>query len=103
IKSRQPEESVHFYGLLGLLFQKHRHGNGVEHYSSTTGTFVMVIYPVESSKSVDDAVRLGFSIVNLAQLHDVLNSNGARVVVPPRESPWGLRLIVLDPDNNRVE
>ncbi len=103
IRSHHLQLSVQFYSLLGLIFVKECHGKGPEHYSANNGSYVFEIYPSNGSASVENVVRVGFYIKHFNEILDTLNKNGAILQVPPKISPWGRRMVVLDPDNNRVE
>jgi len=102
ILSRDLERSVHFYSLIGLSFVKHRHGNGPEHYSSENASYVFEIYPAIGHQP-ENAVRVGFCIEGFDRVFDVLKKADISFVSNPKNSQWGRRMIVLDPDKNRVE
>ena len=54
-----------FYGILGLVFEYHKHGNSPYHYSALIDKTVLEIYPLTKSQAeVDKTVRLGFAIDN---------------------------------------
>jgi hypothetical protein len=68
LRSPDIDRASRFYSEMGLLFTKHGHGSGPEHYSSC----------------VDDVD----SIV------DRLVAIGAKLVSPPADSEWGRRAVV---------
>jgi len=103
IRSSHPELSVQFYELLGLTFEKECHGKGPEHYSSQNGSYVFEIYPSGVTQQAENVVRIGFCIENLNELSNTLKQSGVVFLAPPKDSPWGRRMVVLDPDKNRVE
>jgi putative folate metabolism gamma-glutamate ligase len=103
IKSSKVEMSAAFYSLLGLSFVRHCHGNGPEHFAAEQNSCVIEIYPALPSEDVQNRLRLGFAVENLNILNLQLQRQGTRIISPPKNSPWGLRMVVLDPDNNHVE
>lgn len=100
IRSVNIEHSVQFYKLLGLNFIKHQHGNGPEHYASELGMLVFEIYP-----HIDPVTptRIGFQVNSLDSLFGKLQESNVHVISPPKDSPWGRRAVVVDPDGHRVE
>ena len=49
LRSPNIDRSAKFYQAMGLLFSKHRHGSGPEHYTSVVNGFVFEIYPIGSA------------------------------------------------------
>ena len=92
-----------FYELLGLSFQEEKHGNGPIHWSSNLGGTILEIYPTSSNKKVDSSTRLGFEIEGITSKLDSLRSCGIEIISEPKESEWGLRAVVKDPDGRSVE
>ena len=45
----------------------------------------------------------GFRISNLDQTIATLEQSGAKIISPPKDTPWGRRAVVDDPDGHRVE
>ena len=103
IQSTAPDLSVQFYSLLGLSFVKHRHGEGPEHYSSENNSYVLEIYPSNSPNRPSPPLRIGFATNAFDSLIKTLIDNKTKFLVEPKMSPWGKRMVLLDPDQNRVE
>ncbi len=103
IRAVQPDASVAFYTSLGLSFVRHRHGKGPEHFAAEQGSYVLEIYPASAGEETRNCVRLGFSVENADELAARFERHGVRIASPLKESPWGRRMVVLDPDDNRVE
>ncbi|TXF85029.1 glyoxalase/bleomycin resistance/extradiol dioxygenase family protein [Neolewinella aurantiaca] len=100
IRSANPEELAEWYAHFGLTFEYHRHGNGPMHYSADVNGVTMEIYPLKRSQTeVDLSLRLGFEVENL----DSLTAQIADVISPPKQSEWGYRAVVADPEGRRVE
>jgi len=94
--------AMQFYGCLGLKFQPEQHGNGPRHFAATVGGAVLEIYPSRNGRE-HGTVRLGFHVLSVEQIVNELRTRGNKILSEPRESPWGRRAVVEDPDGNRVE
>jgi lactoylglutathione lyase len=98
------ERSVAFYRLLELEFTMHAHGSGPQHYVSEKNGFVFELYPSSPEQPISSSARIGFAVSNVDAAVSALGAvAGARIVAPPKDSPWGRRAVVADPDNHRVE
>ena len=102
IEAKDIEATLQFYSLLGLHFVSEQHGAGPLHYAATLGPVVFEIYPCRGARPATP-VRLGFRIPALDGTLDLLRNGDARVISEPKETPWGRRAVVEDPDGNRVE
>ena len=103
IRSAAPEKLVLFYVALGLKFEKHAHGSGPEHFAAMSGAVTFEIYPARDAADATTAVRLGFSVRDVEEAVGKLVKAGGRVVAPAKDSPWGRRAVVDDPEGRRVE
>jgi predicted enzyme related to lactoylglutathione lyase len=103
IRAQDIDRAAEFYGLLGLEFQKHRHGSGPEHYTSEQGGTVFEIYPRQNQAEGSAGIRIGFRVPSIDALIAALEGVGARIVSPPKDSPWGRRAVLDDLDGHRVE
>ncbi|MEW6496993.1 MAG: VOC family protein [Cyanobacteriota bacterium] len=103
IRASNLERSIAFYRLLGLDFVKHRHGNGLEHFACDLGTVVFEIYPRTSEADSTSATRLGFRVASVDTAIAELEKQGVPVISPPKNSLWGWRAVVTDPDGHKVE
>lgn len=101
IRSQDIEASKTFYEQIGLTFQRHKHGNGAEHYASESSSFVFEIYPDDGTSS--SGARIGFSVPDVDSIIETLRATGIEIVVEPKDSPWGRRAVVRDPDEHSVE
>ena len=99
LRTSRLEDVRAFYSMLGAKFQREQHGNGPEHYAAILGDdFVLELYPCVDGAMPDSGLRLGVKVGNIG---DVLRSIGQPVV--PRQTQWGLRALVRDPDGRTVE
>jgi lactoylglutathione lyase len=95
------QASKDFYSLLGLTFTEEQHG-GPLHFSAAVGSLLLEIYPCQGN-TPSAPMRLGFRVASLDQTLAALRNSGARIVREAKESPWGRRAVVEDPDRNRIE
>lgn len=91
-----------FYCTLGLTFVTEQHGNGPRHYAATCGTTIFELYPCSDSRPASPA-RIGFQVTRVDRTVESLQRAGATILSQPKDSPWGRRAVVEDPDGNRVE
>lgn len=103
IRSGNIEQAAMFYQRLGLSLIKHHHGNGLEHFASELDRVTFEIYPCTARTTPTTATRLGFQVSSVDAVIDELKKYGASIVSPPRDSAWGRRAVVTDPDGHRIE
>lgn len=102
--SHEPERLVAFYERLGLTFEKHRHGAGVEHHAAElTSGIVFEVYPTKPDEAAT-RIRLGFRVASVEETVAEFAMSGVIIVSPPKHSKWGRRAAAAaDPDGNRIE
>ncbi|HEY1173079.1 MAG TPA: VOC family protein [Verrucomicrobiae bacterium] len=96
-----------FYEVLGLAFVQEQHGSGPIHFSCERGGMVLELYPGKPGQAPErlnaGATMLGFSVESVETTLVKLNALNVTVVTEPKESPWGKRMVVLDPDGRTIE
>ncbi|MFI4859172.1 MAG: VOC family protein [Phycisphaerales bacterium JB063] len=92
-----------FYELIGLSFLRHQHGKGPEHLACENEGVVFEIYPQQSGGDTTKSTRVGFQVDQIDTLLQTLREQAITILMPPRDSPWGRRAVVLDPDGHKVE
>jgi lactoylglutathione lyase len=97
------DRALRFYSKLGLNFIRHRHGTGPEHYSAQLGGAVFELYPQSGDSPSSVGTRIGFSVSSVDDVIKVLSDYPEGVVARPKDSEWGRRAIVADPDGHRIE
>lgn len=102
LRSPDIDRASEFYSEMGLLFTKHRHGSGPEHYTSCVAGFVFEIYPLGRHPSTI-GTRIGFSVDDVDAIVTKLITIGAELVSPATDSKWGRRAVVRDLDGHIVE
>ena len=105
IRSSDLGKSERFYKELGLFFEREQHGNGPEHLTacSEAGGIVFEIYPLGPKHQPTTSTRLGFSIDDVDVYMDRLTELGGSIVSEPKDSEWGRRAVVKDPDGHTIE
>lgn len=103
IKTHQRERLRVFYETIGITFTEEQHGKGPLHFAGQVGEMVMEIYPLHPDATTDTTTRLGFHVPSLDVVLEKLVAQGAKVVTAAKETPWGYRAVVLDPDGRSVE
>jgi catechol 2,3-dioxygenase-like lactoylglutathione lyase family enzyme len=104
LRTPQLDELRGFYQALGIDFVQERHGAGPLHFAGQVGDAVLELYPLADQEvTVDGTVRLGFSVTDLSEALRSLDAAGATVVSGPRQTAWGNRAVVRDPDGRTVE
>jgi hypothetical protein len=96
-----------FYEVFGLRFVEEQHGSGPVHLSCERGGMVLELYPGKPEQAPEllnvGATMLGFSVESVDATLEKLQSLNVAVVTAPKDSPWGKRMVVLDPDGRAVE
>ena len=96
------ERSRRFYEALGVRFNFEQHGAGPEHLAAEMGGVVFEIYP-RGTGPTSTGTRIGFRVPSIASVLSAAQTAGAKVLSPPSKSPWGLRAVIADPDEHRIE
>jgi predicted enzyme related to lactoylglutathione lyase len=103
LRSPDLPRAAEFYTRLGLQFTRHQHGNGPEHLAAELGCGVFELYPSSPESPSTLGTRIGFSVPSLDTAVAAINEYGGTVISPPKDSQWGRRAVVADPDGHRVE
>jgi lactoylglutathione lyase len=105
IRTSEPEKLAQFYGILGLDFEYHKHGNSPFHYSTTLGQTVLEIYPLTKSQTnADKNLRLGFELDNWDEtLSDLERKHNVKLLIEPTKTEFEYMTIIEDPDGRKIE
>jgi catechol 2,3-dioxygenase-like lactoylglutathione lyase family enzyme len=103
LRSSDIDRGAAFYCEMGLLFTKHAHGTGPEHYSSEVNGLVFELYPMTPKSSSTAGMRIGFRVDSVDGVVKLLAKLGAVVLSPPADSEWGRRAVVKDFDGHVIE
>ena len=102
IYAQNLEATREFYASLGLSLQLEHHGNGPRHYAAALGGAVFEIYPHREGEQ-QGGLRIGFQVESVDGVLQQLRQRHVTILTEPRDSPWGRRAVVEDPNGNRVE
>lgn len=103
LRSADIQRSAAFYTRLGLQFSQHRHGSGPEHFSAELRGMVFELYPLAPNNQSTLGTRIGFRVPSVDMALAALSDYPDAVLSPPKDSEWGRRAVVVDPDGHRVE
>ena len=102
IRVKDLNRSKKFYETLGINFSYEQHGKGEKHLSAMLEGIVFEIYP--SSNNIDtSAIRLGFRVSSVDETIEELQAIETVIVSPPKDSQWGKRAVIVDPDGHKIE
>ena len=100
IRSKDMDKLVSFYALFDIDFVKHRHDKGPEHFSAEMEPLVFEIYQQRSDEDSTTKVRLGFKVDKLDKVLADLTGSGATIVSEAKNSSWGRRAVITDPEGH---
>lgn len=103
LKTHHVERLFPFYAALGIAFAEERHGTGPLHHAGHVGPTLLEIYPLPADATSDATTRLGFAVEDVDATVEQLRALGATVRGEPKQTPFGYRAIVADPDGRPVE
>jgi lactoylglutathione lyase len=92
-----------FYARLGLVFTLHRHGKGAEHFAAELPGGVFELYAQTAESLSTLGTRIGFAVPSVDAVIAALSDYPGAVVSSPKDSEWGRRAVIADPDGHRVE
>ncbi len=97
------ERSAAFYRSMQVSLVKERHGAGSDHYSADLGGVVVELYLRRSESEATTQTRLGFFVEKLDDVLSACQASGGQLIAAAKDSPWGRRAIVKDPDGHTIE
>jgi predicted enzyme related to lactoylglutathione lyase len=107
LRAANLEKSLAFYGAVGLTFTQEQHGSGPVHFACELGSTVIELYPGEPGTAPErksgGATMLGLTVPDLDETLIALADLGFSPTAAPKDSAWGRRAVVLDPDGRAVE
>lgn len=96
IRCKNIDVSKQFYETLGFAFKKEKHGQGAEHFASSSAGFVFELYPLKAHSEFTP-LRLGF------QLPDITEKISTQTVLQCYEQQGQITYLIQDPDGNKLE
>jgi lactoylglutathione lyase len=103
LRSPDIARAAAFYTRLGLHFTQHRHGKGAEHFAAELPGGVFELYTQTADSPTTLGTRIGFAVPSVDAVITALTDYPTAVVSAPKDSEWGRRAVVADPDGHRVE
>lgn len=103
LKTHQLERMRAFYSLLGIEFHEEKHGNGPVHFAGKVNQLIFEIYPLKDTEILDTSTRLGFFVEHLEGVLDSLWQTDFCEPKTVKQTEWGNRAVVHDPDGRAVE
>ena len=97
------EISKKFYNLLGVEFEEHQHGKGLRHFAAELGGVTFELYPCTEEYPLSSSTRIGFRVNDMKKVLKQLHVNGIEPLLEPKQTEWGIRTVIEDPDKHRVE
>lgn len=104
IRTENPNKLVHFYSLLGLLFEQHKHDKGPVHFAASVGNATFEIYPLSKSQVAPDPFfRMGITIDNFEEKILLLQEQSIIFHAGPEATEFGYRAVIEDPEGRKIE
>jgi predicted enzyme related to lactoylglutathione lyase len=107
LRTAKMEASLAFFRAIGLVLTEEQHGSGPVHYSCSIGDTVLEIYPGEAGNAPDrksgGATMIGIVVSSVDASLSKLADQKMTIISPPKDSAWGRRAVVLDPDGRAIE
>lgn len=103
LHSKQLDKTKAFYEALGMKFKAEKHNTGPEHYAAELENCVFELYPLpELVEASTDLLHIG---IYTSHIDYLLNNPllSASIVIKPRHTKWGYRVVLSDPDGRAVE
>lgn len=99
IPSAAMEESRDFYGLLGL--EEAMNLGWVMTMTSPSNPTAQITL-LEEGAAAPPRPDLSIEVDDVDAVHSVMAANGAEIVLPLRDEPWGVRRFFVTDPNGRV-
>lgn len=104
IKTLDPEKLSKEYEILGLSFEKHKHGNGPPHYAADLNGLIFEIHPLSKDLLIAaNTTRLGLTVTSLDNLLNKLRLSNWEIASGAKHTEFGYTAVVQDSDGRKVE
>lgn len=105
IYSRNLLESDKFYSKIGFNVQKHKHGDGDQHLVCKNGDVLLEIYPLPGSDNqyATKNIKIGFKVASHETILNESEFSRQYLYLPPRETEWGRKMSLIDPDDHIID
>ena len=102
LKTAQLETIRLFYETIGIDLTEEQHGSGPVHFAGKLAETVLEIYPLQDGEA-DSTTRLGFIVEDLGCVLESLWRRELSPLKKAKQTEWGLRVVVKDPDGRSIE
>lgn len=107
VVSRDVDRLATFYrDVLGLPLEEERHPDTQSHYGCELGDLHFALHPYENFAAqipAVGAIKLAFTVFDLPKVVERLESQGVRLVYPPKDNGFMTMTALYDPDGNYIE
>jgi len=104
LRSANMESLASFYGaLFEKELEKHRHGKGPEHYGTELNGLIFEVYSKRNEGDDTTPMRFGYLVEDIESALKRIKEFPINIVSEPKESPWGKRMVLDDPEGHRIE
>ena len=104
LRSADMESLAQFYSaLFDNTLNKHRHGKGPEHFGTELEDLVFEIYAQRNKNDDTTSMRFGYLVDSIENTLERINGFAFTVISDPKDSSWGKRMVLDDPDGHRIE
>lgn len=104
LRSKDMESLAGFYSaLFEKELTKHSHGRGPEHFGTELDGLIFEVYSKRNEDDDTTPTRFGYLVDDIEATRDRINQYPIKVVSAPKESPWGKRMVLDDPEGHRIE
>ncbi len=103
LRSPDIARAAAFYKHLGLSFAQHQHGKGAVHLAAELSGGVFELYTQAAGGLSTLGTRIGFTVPSVDQAIAALSEYPEAIISAPKDSEWGRRAVVADPDGHRIE
>jgi predicted enzyme related to lactoylglutathione lyase len=86
-----------------MSFTEEQHGRGPLHLSANLAGTVFELYLKTESESSTSGTRFGLTVDDVERAVRDAEAGGGTILGAPRDSPRGLRAVVVDPDGHKIE
>ena len=103
LRSTDIYHSADFYSKLGFVFTEQQHGNGPKHLTAELNGSIFELYPLFKDGLSTVGTRIGFNVPSIDSVISALSDYPEAIISHPKDSPWGRRAVITDPEGHRIE
>ncbi|WHZ13942.1 MAG: hypothetical protein OJF52_000777 [Nitrospira sp.] len=102
--SSRVQEVIAFYRAVGIPLEPDTHDehDKVPHYETDIGGAHFAVFQARENAS-GSGTQIAFAVADLSEVLSAIEKLKAPISTPLEDTPWGKRVVVLDPDGRAVE